>query len=208
MNKHMSIKHFPRPRIQRAFLCWFIENRTRFAVPIRLTKITAKQVELKFHNYPDCLSVSLSRNELNIFVEWQGEQWDTLLSLDAYLSRTPVGYKCTQCVPDDGESITLFPSREALWQDHLFNPFLTWANEKLAPARWLKLSSNRDRGATWAQLIRDECELLEPDRTLLFIRQLKRLDEQQVYEGSSEDILNWLVLLKPSAADLCAVKYQ
>lgn len=35
---------------------------------------------------------------------------------------------------------------ESLWQDHLFEPFLRWVNEELAPAHWLQVS--RTQGAT------------------------------------------------------------
>jgi len=193
----MSIKHLPRDCIQRAFLFWFKENHTRFEVPLSLTKITAKSMELRFHKYPDCLSVWLSNDELRVHVEWQGEYWDALISLDAYPFHMPDGYKCELCVPDCGESSVLYPSREALWQDHLFDPFLKWVNEKLAPARWLQISCTGNRGSTWAQLIRDESELSKPDRTLLLMQQLKRLDGQPAYDGDSEGGRNWLVSLKP-----------
>jgi len=195
----VSIKRLPRPRIQRAFVLWFNENRTRFEVPIRLTKITAKGVELHFHNYPDCLTVWLSSDALSVNVEWQGDWWDRLVDLDAYLYHTHGGYRCRFCVVDNGESAVLFPSREALWQDHLFAPFLKWVNEKFAPARWLMVSSTSDRGATWAKLIRDKSELSEPDRTLLLMQQLKRLDGQPAYVGGTEGVTNWLVSLKPGS---------
>lgn len=195
----MSIKHLPRPRIQRAFVRWFNDNRSRFEVPVRLTKITAKGVELHFINYPDCISVWLSSDELGVNVKWQGDYWDALFDMDLYPCHTPDGYKCEFCVPDNGESATLFPSREALWQDHLFAPFLKWVNEKLAPARWLQVSCTGNRGSTWAQLILDESELSKPDRTLLFIQQLKRVDGQPVYDGGQEGITNWLVSLKPES---------
>lgn len=193
----MSIKHLPRPRIQRAFVRWFNENYTCFMVPILISKITAKGVELHFHNYPDCLSVWLSSDEISVHVEWQGEYWDALFDMDLYPCHTPDGYKCEFCVSDNGESATLFPSREALWQDHLFVPFLKWVNEKLAPARWLQVSCTGDRGATWAQLIRNESELSEPDRTPLFMQQLKHIDGQPACDGGTEGVTNWLVSLKP-----------
>ncbi len=166
----MSVKHLRRPRIQRAFMHWFNENHTRFAIPIRVTKITAKGVELRFQNYPDCLSVVLSSDELAVHVEWLGERWDRIIDLDVWAYHTRGGYKCRCCWDERGESAEIFPNLEALWQDHLFNPFLKWVNEKLAPARWLRISCTSDRGSTWAKFIRDESELGKPDRTLLFLQ--------------------------------------
>lgn len=101
---------------------------------------------------------------------------------------------------DNSDSAKLFPSREALWQDHLFDKFLSWVNEKLAPARWLQIScigSSGNRRCTWVQLIMDESELSKPDRTLHLMQQLKRVDGQPAYEGGAEGVMNWLVSLKP-----------
>ncbi len=76
-------KKLPRPRIQRAFVRWFRESHNRFAVPVRLTKISAEGILLNFPNHPDCLSVWLSRWGFNVSVDWRGVNWDRLISLDA-----------------------------------------------------------------------------------------------------------------------------
>ena len=176
---------------------WFNVNRSSFAVPIILREITADGVGLRFPNHPDCLSAWLSRNELNVHVKWQGQCWDTLVSLDGFIDHVPDGYKCSLCVHEHGEAAKLFSNREALWLDHLFDPFLNWVNEELAPARWLQISGIKDGGATWAQLIQDESALHKPDRTLLLMQQLKRIDGTPAYEGGAEGVTNWLVELRP-----------
>lgn len=130
-----SIKYLPHDCIQRVFLRWINENRIDFMVPIRLAGITAKGAKFHFYNFPDCLSVLVSGNNLGVYVNWQGEPWDVLFDTDLYPNQTPDGFKCTLCESDEGESAALFPTREALWQDHLFEPFLRWVNEKLAAAR-------------------------------------------------------------------------
>lgn len=189
----MTRKHLPRPRIQRAFVCWLRENHNSFKVPVRVAKISAKLMELHFPGQPDCLSACLSPDEINVYVTWQGEYWDSLTRFEAFPFRTAEGWKCGQCVYENGDSAGLFPSRKALWQDHLFEPFLRWVNEKLAAAHWLRVSCTE--GATWAELIRDESALPEPDRPLLFLRQLKRLDGRLVYDSSTEGAPNWLIPL-------------
>ena len=194
----MKIIRLPRPRLQRAFVLWFNQNHTRFKIPLRLTKFTAKGVELHFQNFPDCLSVWLAHDELRVFVEWQGEPWDALFDMDLYLSRTPDGYKCDQCVPDEGEPVALFPTRAALWQDHLFAPFLKWVNEKLASARRLRIS-RWGCGSRCAELILDESKLSEPKRTLFFMHQPKQIGGQRVYESSSGDDKNWVIPLQAVA---------
>ena len=152
----MKIKHLPRPHNQRAFVSWLAENYTRFSVSVRINRITATSVTLIFPDYPACLSVSLCEHSLNVVVDWQGLNWDMLISLDAYIARTVNGYQCQLCIVDDTESPQLFPSREALWIDHLYEPFLKWVNEELASARWLQISGSSDGGITCAQLIQAE----------------------------------------------------
>jgi len=142
----MSPKRQARPRIQRAFLRWFQENRCRFNVRIELSQITDKGIRLRFPEYPDVLSVWLSRWDLSVCVDWQGESWDMLISLDAIPEASPSGYRCTLCE----NAASTWSSREALWRDHLFEPFLEWANQRLAAATWLRLYRMREGGSSWA----------------------------------------------------------
>ena len=84
-----------------------------------------------------------------------------LISLDAIPAATPMGYRCTLC-----ENATqTWTSREALWQDHLFEPLLDWVNETLAPATTLRLFGTRDEGCTWAEL--GSQEILDSDQSIL-----------------------------------------
>lgn len=198
----MPINHLPRQRIQRAFVSWFNENQSSFGVPIRISKISGKGIELRFQNYPDCLSVWLTSNELGVHVEWQENYWDCLIDLDASPFHTSKGYQCKRCVREGGKPVMVFPSREALWKDHLFEPFLKWVNEVLAPARWLQLSSIGGYGTTWAQLFRDEIASSDSDPTFHLIQQLKRLDGKPIYDGGADGVTNLIISLKPKTSSL------
>lgn len=93
-----------------------------------------------------------------------------------------------------------FPSREAIWKDHLFDQLLKWVNEKLAPARWLRLSGTGgkgNRGITWAWLISDESELDELDRELIHLKGFKPLGGIRTYEYDVGYVRNWLIELRP-----------
>ncbi len=116
------------------------------------------------------------------------------------------GYQCKHCVHEDGKQVMMFPSREALWKDHLFEPFLQWVNEVLAPARWLQLSSIGEYGSTWAQLLRDEIASSESNHTLHLMQQLKRLDGKPIYDGGAEGVTNWIISLKPDTSCLKPAK--
>ncbi len=182
----MRIKRLPRPRNQRAFVRWFAENYPRFAVPVRISRITAKSVTLIFPGYPSCLSVSLCAHDLNVDVNWQGIHWDMVISLDAYMARTANGYQCKLCITPE-----MFPSRESLWIDHLYEPFLKWVNEELASARWLEISGFDDGGVTWAHLVQADSDLEKPDRTLQLTQQLVRLDGKPARVRGEENVLRW-----------------
>jgi hypothetical protein len=94
---------------------------------------------------------------MNVLVEWNEECWDLLLSLDSAPRRGRTGYFCEYCLDyfrdtNPGEEFTrIFPSREGVWADHLFEPFLKWVNDDLANAKWLGLFGNPEK-ATWAKL--------------------------------------------------------
>jgi hypothetical protein len=63
----------------------------------------------------------------------------------------------------------VYPSREALWRDHLFEPFLDWCNGVLANAQWLALHRTTGGGATWAKLI-DDSEVEEKAHAFRLIK--------------------------------------
>lgn len=190
----MTGRHLPRPRIQRAFVHWLRENQGRFKISVRVAKISARLVELDFPGLPNNLSACLSPYELNVYVSWQGETWDMLSSLEASPFHTAEGWKCRQCVLESGDSAELFPSRDSLWRHHLFEPFLRWANEELAPARWLRVSCTG--GATWAELIRDESALSGPSATLHAIQQFKRIiNVGSANDGRATVVSEWLIPL-------------
>jgi len=155
-------KKLPRPRIQRAFMGWFSQNRTRFTVPVRLIKITAEEIVLTFPQHPDCLSAGLSRQSLNVSVDYEGICWDLLISLDSYPTLLPgMGYRCDSHV----DIAKIWPTRDAVWQDMLFEPFLEWVNKRLANSSCVSLHG-RPGESTWARL--SHMDNQSPDPTSLW----------------------------------------
>jgi hypothetical protein len=78
---------------------------------------------------------------------------------DSYPERGPAGYFCPLCLDyfrktHPGETFTgIFPTREAVWTDDIFEPFLNWVNDDLANASHLGLFGTPDYGS-WAKLLR------------------------------------------------------
>jgi hypothetical protein len=79
--------------------------------------------------------------------------WDILFFADVLVSHRDNGVVCAICV-DEGHEV-VFPDLEALWADHLFEPFVRWICEKLLPADRIALYSEIGH-ATWARLLRPE----------------------------------------------------
>jgi hypothetical protein len=62
---------------------------------------------------------------------------------------------CSLC--DDAER-DLYICREALWQLHLFEPFLDWVNNKLTQSEWIEVYGQEGK-STYAKLIGSTEEL-------------------------------------------------
>ena len=139
-----------RPKIQRAFDRWYRASEARFAIKLEFIRRTDSCLTFGFQGVRRIIDVSLSY-DLSVHVTWEDTSWDMLLSLDAYPKRVPDGYVCTECDPATRQT---FPNREALWECDLFEPFLVWVNEKLAPADALHLYGAG--GMTAAKLTKGE----------------------------------------------------
>jgi hypothetical protein len=180
-------------RTQRDFVTWYRQNAQRFIIQLRLVSRSRERLDLAFVGITSVISARLSENGLIVTADINDECFDTIADIEAHPQHTPLGYVCTLCDPDDR---TVYRTRREFWRQHLFERFLVWVNEKLAPAHWIRLSSIAHAGATWATLIRDETELSQQDRTLQLMQSLRRPDGQQTFVGGQEDVTNLLIALK------------
>ena len=142
-----------RRRIHRAFINWYEQNQARFPVALQFAGRKDNCLAIRFSGLHASIQLTLTW-ELLVAVEWQGDCWDTLGCFEAVPIKTPGGYCCALC---PAEKQVSFSSREALWQDHLFEPLLIWLTTTLLPAKWLGLYGGIGEGATWVKL------LTEPD---------------------------------------------
>lgn len=141
--------HKVRPRIQRAFIKWLQENKHRFNVPVKIARRTDQAIELVFAGLHPAFLVCLNSSGIKICVYWQGVTWDILYSIDVEPSGIAGGYHCKWVYPEYQQ---LYISREALWVNELFEPFLKLVNEKLATAKWLALYLLSPCSSSWAKL--------------------------------------------------------
>ena len=141
------------PSIHHAFVNWLETAGSRFAVGVRVTGRAGQHIELSFDDITPALGAFLSSRELTVFVDWEGQNWDSPLSLDVTPRRSGGGYICECCKP---EGRTVFPTLDALRGDHLFEPFLAWVNEELAAADVIGLYGSPSDGYTQAKLLHTE----------------------------------------------------
>lgn len=147
------MRKLPRPRIQRAFARWLYANEARFAVPLNV-RYRKSWVAISIQRLNPCIAISLT-HVFNIGVWWNGGFWDFLIWIDACPTHTPQGYIDEHTIPEFRE---FYPSRDALWTELLFEPFLVWVNEELVPARWLALYalSQDSSGGKWVKLSKQQ----------------------------------------------------
>jgi hypothetical protein len=149
-----------RPAWQRAWIKWHAANLGRFVIPLRQHVINRHGIELRFEiTEPDALQVHIHARRCHFprghrLVELMvschtldGSWWDMLLDLEAGVVRRSGGWTCWWCEQEGKRP--MFPSREALWADHLYEPLLAWTNERLAPARALALTGGGGWQAGW-----------------------------------------------------------
>jgi hypothetical protein len=138
-----------RRRLQRTFDTWYRVNEHRFLVKLVFIRRTDDYLTFAFQGIERAIDATLSY-DLCVHVTWDDQCWDILSSLDTYPKRVPGGYICTQCDPATRPT---FSSREELWVADLFEPFLEWVNEKLAPAQALHIYGTD--GMTMGKLLKE-----------------------------------------------------
>jgi len=130
-----------------AFTDWLSTAQARCALPLTMNRRKTGGLDILIHTPRSTLTAVLTDRELMVPLDQEELCWDLLLSLEAAPIEDPEGgMTCTLCPAEDRP---VFPSLDALWRDHLFEPFLDWINTKAAPATGLGLYRTA-KGSTWA----------------------------------------------------------
>jgi len=117
--------------LHNAFFRWYVANEEKFAVRLEMLNRPGTCVDVSFRDINRVLTAQVIEDELTASVLSQRTYWDTILDFDTAPQPIPGGVMCDLCVE---KSQRIFPTLEALWCDHLFEPFLACVNEKLAIA--------------------------------------------------------------------------
>jgi hypothetical protein len=147
-----SLKHTTRRKartfLQRTFIRWFEERRHAFDVPVHLGRRTDRTLRIVVEGAPPALDFVLQMDGPQVFVNLKGQSWDWILWGEICPKKVPGGYICTL----DEEPCTVYLSRESIWRDHCFEPFLDWFNTVYATSTWLACYGDPEERGTWARL--------------------------------------------------------
>lgn len=106
---------------------WFGQNRERFHYPLFPKQVGGYRLIMRFQGlHPDLsFEISMDGASNGIYFWWdraEGRLWDCLCERDLLEYQTADGrYFCGYCLED---KVKYYPSREAQWQQHVFEEML------------------------------------------------------------------------------------
>ena len=134
------------------------------------------------------IEVLLHKNGIVVAVTWHGNCFDLLQDFDIAQQHSPRGYFSTLVLP---EYRKYYCTKEALWRNEVFEPYLAWTNERLAPANWLALLDYG--GANEAILLRDVSDLAAcEERLVTLLSGFRKLDGTPSL-SSNTTLQRWLI---------------
>jgi hypothetical protein len=135
---------------------WLERNRYRFTHQPVISKSDKNSLTMQFTGINPVLTAVLNlEREIGIYVtNTEGEYWDCIAEFDVKEQQTPEGqFYCGYC---DEPSMTLYPTRQALWEQHVFELLLEWCNAKFQPDCFIVLWGSHKEGWWGARLLTKE----------------------------------------------------
>lgn len=172
----------------RYFQTWYAKNKHRFVLPLH--------VALRDDTFLGLNLGQISPYTMQFGLKWKGDSFqdgwlvffntksgetiDNICWMETYTTQGPDGYFCSEChryAQDvrDGKYLPyetyleskFFPTREALWEDHLFEAILKQANE-IAEADRIDFFSDSD-SFSWVRIVsKTDADKLSDDQQYVF----------------------------------------
>ena len=136
-----------------AFIEWVEAENPLLAVPISVGKRTRAGIHFSFVGYPPEISGWIGGSNLCVSGNHDDDCWDLIFDDDCVAEKSGDGFFCALCLP---EAQKVFPSKDALWREHVFERFGAWISTELATATGLVFCAMG--GATWAYLVEDDVD--------------------------------------------------
>jgi hypothetical protein len=146
MHHHRHRPSRPRARFLRSFTLWSEQHPLDRAFRLRPILRRRDHLRLAVTGVCPALTILVCQQEVRVDITHEGRVWDILECFEAWARRGDAGYHCDLCLDQQ----RAWPTREALWTDHCYEPLAAWMAGPLALARWLDLCAIG--GTTWAAL--------------------------------------------------------
>jgi hypothetical protein len=176
----------PKSFQRKAFDNWLSKNRGLFRHPPVIITNRKQYFTMRFRDINSAIECTITSHDYTISVSNEGEYWDLTDTGDLSVQRTSSGhYFCEECETGHRE---LFPTRFALWKDHIFQPILDWANKNLLKTKWICLFQF-GQGATMAQVV-DENNLFTVMQDDSFVKAIPMTAHQVMPTQESNTVEN------------------
>ena len=137
----------------RAFRAWHVSNLARASLYWEEPPLLGRTVEPRLRRFGDHLKLRVERDGVSVAAEFNWETWDLPFVAEVEVRRTDLGFACEQDPEGTAGGI------EQLWERHLYDPLLAWAEHTLGAAAVLYFCrSGRTR---WAALCNDPASVPE-----------------------------------------------
>lgn len=154
-----------RNQVFRSFQDWYGANQKNFSRKISVVTHKRNSLELAVEGIPKEVMSIFIRSLINIekspyletaaYFYLAGECFDSAGWFDASPIRVAGGYRCAIC-DEEGKNSTIYSSRKALWDQHVFTPLMTWINRALGQVERIDFCQTKDGGSSWVKLVTDE----------------------------------------------------
>jgi len=175
----------PKSFHREAFDQWLSKNQEFFQHPPVIVKNGKNYFTMRFQGINSVISCIITDHDYSISVDYKRECWDLIDEEYLIERQTPSGqYFCEACKPKNRK---LFPTRFALWEDHIFKRILSWATDNLLNTKWLCLFQYE--GTTWAKIV-DENNLLKEMQNKNFVKVIPLMENQVMPKQKSDTTKN------------------
>ncbi len=131
---------------------WIAANNSSLAIPLTMVARAPGSIRLTFDGIIEAIEMIVVRGEIVVSVEHDGVCYDILADFECAPVKVAGGVVCGLC---DSDHRKVYPTDQALFVEHVFQPFAEWVETKLVPADAIGLGGSVEDGATWAVLLSD-----------------------------------------------------
>jgi len=169
-----------------AFDEWLSKNQKLFRHPPVTIKNRKDYFTMCFQGINPAIECIITTYDYSIYVKYKRECWDSIDEEYVCEQQTPSGkYFCKECSKTKRKK--LFPTRLALWEDHIFKPILKWTNNNFLKTKWVCLFQYGSESSTSAKVV-DTNSLLKEMQDDNFVKAISLMESQVMPIQKSDNI--------------------